>query len=107
MPRFRPANELSNGARLIAAGKTGECHDPGVRIHYVRDHFSEHVTLEIIGMPRVLLWMKDRFDGVPVESGCDIHDEGSMPLDPATWPVWLQGAGTLLAGILQFPIGSR
>ncbi|MVU79095.1 triacylglycerol lipase [Nocardia sp. ET3-3] len=83
------------------------CHDSNARIQYVRDHFSEHVTLEIIGMPRVLLWLKDRFDGVPVQPGCDIRDEGSMALDPATWPVWLQGAGTLLAGIVQWPIGSR
>ncbi|MEC3953271.1 lipase family protein [Nocardia sp. CDC153] len=83
------------------------CRNPNARVHYVRDHFSEHITLELIGMPRVLLWLKDRFDGVPVGSGCDIHDEGSMALDPATWPVWLQGAGTLLAGVVQWPIGSR
>ncbi|ATL72336.1 triacylglycerol lipase [Nocardia terpenica] len=83
------------------------CRDPSARVQYVRDNFSEHISLEIIGMPRVLLWLKDRFDGVPVRQGCDIHDEGSMALDPATWPVWLQGAGTVLAGVLQQRIGSK
>ncbi|MFI5779062.1 lipase family protein [Nocardia sp. NPDC051570] len=83
------------------------CADPKARVQYVRDNFSEHITLEIDSLPRVLLWMKDRFDGVPVPGGCDIHQEGSMALDPATWPVWLQGVNTLLGGILQQPIGSR
>lgn len=83
------------------------CRDPSAQVHYTRDHFSEHITLEIDSLARVLLWMKDRFDGVPAEPGCSIHDEGSMALDPASWPIWLQGAGTLLAGLLQQPIGSR
>ncbi|QIS07233.1 triacylglycerol lipase [Nocardia brasiliensis] len=83
------------------------CRDPNARVHYTRDHFSEHITLEIDSMARVLLWLKERFDGVPAEPGCSIHDEGSMALDPASWPLWLQGAGTLLAGLLQQPIGSR
>ncbi|MFD6157530.1 lipase family protein [Nocardia sp. NPDC060256] len=83
------------------------CRDPNAQVHYTRDHFSEHITLEIDSIARVLLWMKDRFDGVPAEPGCSIHDEGSMALAPASWPIWLQGAGTLLAGLLQQPIGSR
>ncbi|WP_069165328.1 lipase family protein [Nocardia altamirensis] len=83
------------------------CTDPKARVQYVRDNFSEHITLEIISMPRVLVWLQDRFNGVPVESGCSIRDEGSMALDPATWPVWLRGVSNLLGGILQQPIGSR
>ncbi|WP_378738098.1 lipase family protein [Nocardia brasiliensis] len=83
------------------------CRDPKAQVQYTRDHFSEHITLEIDSLARVLLWLKERFDGVPAQPGCAIHDEGSMALDPASWPLWLQGAGTLLAGILQQPIGSR
>ncbi|WP_433662380.1 lipase family protein [Nocardia sp. CA-128927] len=83
------------------------CADPNARVQYVRDNFSEHLSLQIAGMARVLLWLKDRFDGVPVPNGCTVHDEGAMNLDPATWPEWLRGAGDLLAGLLQQPIGTR
>ncbi|WP_082876369.1 lipase family protein [Nocardia pseudobrasiliensis] len=83
------------------------CQDPKARVTYVRDNFSEHISLEIVSIARVLTWLKDRFDGVPVPDGCDIHQEGSMALDPASWPVWLQGVNTLLGGLLQQPIGSR
>ncbi len=83
------------------------CGDPAARVQYVRDNFSEHITLQVAAMARVLLWLKDRFDGVPVAPGCHIHDEGSMNLDPAAWPQWLRTAGTLLAGIVQQPIGTR
>lgn len=82
------------------------CADPRARVQYVRDHFSEHISLEIIGIPRALLWLADRFAGLPAD-GCGTHDEGSMALDPRTWPQWLQTAGTILAGVFQQPIGSR
>ncbi|WP_405162112.1 lipase family protein [Nocardia sp. NBC_01499] len=82
------------------------CADPKARVLYVRDNFSEHLILESIGIPRALLWLEDRFNGVPVPAGCDIHEEGSMALDPATWPVWLKAVDNLLAGLLQQPIGS-
>ncbi|CAM4528735.1 lipase family protein [Nocardia ninae] len=83
------------------------CDDPKARVQYVRDHFSEHLSLQIGGMARVLLWLKDRFDAVPVADDCTVHDEGAMNLDPDTWPEWLRGAGVLLAGLLQQPIGTR
>ncbi|MBF6330363.1 triacylglycerol lipase [Nocardia transvalensis] len=83
------------------------CHDPEARVLYTRDHFSEHITAEYVAVAQELIWLKDRFDGVPVAPGCEIRDEGSMLLDPASWPAWLQSAGTLLAAAVQQPIGQR
>ncbi|WP_156161628.1 lipase family protein [Nocardia vulneris] len=83
------------------------CRDPKARVRYTRDHFSEHITLLFFGMAQEFIWLKDRFDGVPVTPGCDRRDEGSMLLDPQSWPVWLQAAGTLLAAAVQQPIGHR
>ncbi|MFG1791872.1 lipase family protein [Nocardia sp. NPDC049149] len=83
------------------------CRDPEARVRYTRDHFSEHITAEYFGMAQEFLWLKERFDGVPVAAGCEIRDEGSMLLDPASWPTWLQTAGTLLAAAVQQPIGQR
>ncbi|WP_433662034.1 lipase family protein [Nocardia sp. CA-128927] len=80
--------------------------DPNARVEYVRDHFSEHLTLDPIGAPRALLWLKDRFAGKPVASGVSTTDVGSMMLDQATWQVWGETAGTTLAAAFQQPIGS-
>ncbi|MCM6778072.1 lipase family protein [Nocardia sp. CDC159] len=109
MPEFLYQSNPDEFAPVGAVNRLVEkyCQDPNARLTYVRDNFSEHISLEILAMPRVLVWLKDRFDGVPVPNGCDIRQEGSMTLDPATWPVWLQGVNTLLRGILQQPIGSR
>jgi hypothetical protein len=70
--------------------------DPNARVEYTRDHFSEHLTLDAIGAPRVLLWLKDRFAGAPVAAGCSTSDVGSMMmLDPVTWQVWEQTRASL------------
>lgn len=80
--------------------------DPNARVEYVRDHFSEHLTLDPIGAPRALLWLRDRFAGKPVASGVGTTDVGSMMLDPATWQVCGDTVGTTLAAAFQQPIGS-
>ncbi|MEV6431905.1 lipase family protein [Nocardia sp. NPDC051463] len=82
------------------------CQDPNARVEYTRDHFSEHLTLDPIGAPRALLWLKDRYAGAPVAAGCSTNDVGSMMLDPTTWQVWEQTAGAVLAAAFQQPIGS-
>ncbi|MFI5783267.1 lipase family protein [Nocardia sp. NPDC051570] len=81
------------------------CREPQAKVVYTRDNFSEHITLLFFGMAQEFIWLKDRFDGVPVGPGCDLRDEGSMLLDPESWPVWLQAAGSLLAAAVQQPIG--
>ncbi|MBF6224357.1 hypothetical protein IU470_04415 [Nocardia abscessus] len=47
--------------------------DPGARVEYIRDHFSEHLTLDPIGAPRAMLWSKDHFAGIPVAEGVTVH----------------------------------
>ncbi|RDI62871.1 lipase family protein [Nocardia pseudobrasiliensis] len=81
------------------------CRDPEVRLQYVRDSLSEHLILQTLAAPRVLLWLEDRFSGVAMKRGCEIREETSMAMEPDTWPVWLKGAGNVLAGVLQQRIG--
>ncbi|MCP9620635.1 lipase family protein [Nocardia otitidiscaviarum] len=83
------------------------CADPNASVDYTRDHFSEHLTLDPIAAPRALLWLKDRFAGVPASPGCRTTDVGSMTLDPVTWQIWGETVGTTLAAAFGQPIGSR
>ncbi|WP_069163127.1 lipase family protein [Nocardia altamirensis] len=101
----------SNPDWLIPVGPVNDlvgwyAQDPNARVEYTRDHFSEHLTLDPIGAPRALLWLKDRFTGLPVAPGVRTIDAGSMMLDPATWQVWGETVGTTLAAAFQQPIGS-
>lgn len=82
------------------------CANPNASVEYTRDHFSEHLTLDVIALPRALLWLKDRFDGVPAQQGCTRTDVGSMALDAQTWPVWQSTVGDLVAGLFGKPIGA-
>ncbi|MBF6189597.1 lipase family protein [Nocardia implantans] len=101
----------ANADWLIPVGPVNElvgtyAKDPGARVEYIRDHFSEHLTLDPIAAPRALLWLKDRFAGVPVADGVTVTDVGSMTLDPATWQVWGETVGDVLAAAFGQPIGS-
>lgn len=96
---------------LIPVGPVNElvdyyAQDPNARVEYIRDHFSEHLTLDPIAAPRALLWLADRFAGKPVATGVHTSDVGSMMLDQATWQVWGETVGTVLAAAFQQPIGS-
>jgi triacylglycerol lipase len=82
------------------------CADPTARVEYTRDHFSEHLTLDVIGLPKALLWLGDRFDGVAAAPGCAVHDVGSMALDAETWPVWQSTVGDLVGGLFGKPLGA-
>lgn len=81
------------------------CEDPNAKVTYTKDNFSEHISLALAALPSWMLWMGDRFDGVPVENGCTTHDVGSMALDQRTWPVWQQAVGDLVAGLFGAPLG--
>lgn len=82
------------------------CQDPAARITYTRDHLSEHLSLEPIAVPSVMMWMRDRFAGVPVPAGCTLNDVGSMTLDQRTWAEWVSIVGETLAGLFGAPIGN-
>ncbi|MGW4479241.1 lipase family protein [Rhodococcus triatomae] len=81
------------------------CQDPAARVQYTRDHFSEHLTLEVTAAPTALLWMRDRLDGVPAESGCRTTDVGSMALDRSAWPAFTDTVGEVVAGLFGAPLG--
>ncbi|MEU0875178.1 lipase family protein [Nocardia brasiliensis] len=82
------------------------CQDPNARVEYMRDNFSEHFSLLAIAWAKETTWLKDRFDGVPVQQGCVFNDVGSMALDPATWPEWLRKVATFVPAVFQYPIGN-
>ncbi|AQA23084.1 secretory lipase family protein [Rhodococcus sp. MTM3W5.2] len=82
------------------------CKDPSANVAYTRDHFSEHLSLEVAAVPSALLWLRDRFAGVPVQKGCSTTDVGSIALDPRTWPVWQQVVGEEVAGLFGKPLGA-
>ncbi|MGY1943848.1 lipase family protein [Nocardia asiatica] len=54
------------------------CRDPAARVTYVRDHSSEHLTLNTLAEHSVITWLSDRFDGVPIESLCTTRDVVSI-----------------------------
>ncbi|NIL79842.1 lipase family protein [Rhodococcoides kroppenstedtii] len=82
------------------------CSRPGANVTYTRDHFSEHLSLEVIAFPSAILWLRDRFAGVPAAPGCRTTDVGSMALDQRTYPVWVDAVGEIVAGLFGEPIGS-
>ncbi|MET0195635.1 MULTISPECIES: lipase family protein [Nocardiaceae] len=111
VPRFPMYMYQSNPDWLVPVGPVNTlvdtyCADPNASVTYTRDHFSEHLTLEVVAAPSALLWLRDRFAGVPAEPGCRTTDVGSMALDSRTWPVWQDVVGDLVAGLFGQPIGS-
>ncbi|WP_067690303.1 lipase family protein [Nocardia jejuensis] len=83
------------------------CQDPDARITYTRDNLSEHLSLEAIALPSVMLWMRDRFAGVPASNGCTLNDVGSMTLDQRTWSEWVSIVGETVAGLFGKPLGVK
>ncbi|WP_439031113.1 lipase family protein [Gordonia terrae] len=78
----------------------------GASVRYVRDHFSEHVTLAVEGFAPAIVWLRDRLDGKPVQTGCATRDQGSMALDPATWRAFVNLVGNNLALAINQQLGN-
>ncbi|ROZ98931.1 lipase family protein [Gordonia sp. OPL2] len=78
----------------------------GAQVRYTRDHFSEHITAEISGAPRAMLWLRDRIEGRPAAHGCATVDQGSMALDPAAQREFVAVVGDDLAGLFGKALGS-
>lgn len=93
--------------RAVNATVDTYCRDPAARVHYTRDHFSEHGILAAVATPSVLLWLRDRLNGIPVAPGCTTFDAGTMALDPRTWPLWVSMVGETIAGLFGKAIGRR
>ncbi len=81
------------------------CSRPGADITYTRDHFSEHITLAVEGFAPAVVWMADRLDGKPVRRGCSTSDQGTMALNPDTWPAFVNLVGNNLAALVGQQLG--
>ncbi|MCH5642853.1 lipase family protein [Gordonia sp. ABSL49_1] len=81
------------------------CADPGARVQYTRDHFSEHITLAVEGFAPGVVWMADRLARKPVRRGCTTSDQGSMALNPATWRAFVNLVGNNLAILIGEQLG--
>ncbi|MFI5780353.1 lipase family protein [Nocardia sp. NPDC051570] len=57
------------------------CRDPQARVEYNRTHANEGFSLFVMAQPRVMSWMKDRFDGVPVADHCIRNDVAGIALE--------------------------
>jgi triacylglycerol lipase len=88
--------------RLVAT----YCANPDAQVTYTRDHFSEHITLAVEGFAPAVVWMRDRLNGIPVQAGCSTTDQGSMALNPQTWPAFANLVGNNLAAIFQAQLGN-
>ncbi|OUC80850.1 lipase family protein [Gordonia lacunae] len=78
----------------------------GASVRYVRDHFSEHITLAVEGFAPAIVWLRDRLDGRPTQTGCTTSDQGSMALDPATWRAFVNLVGNNLALAINQQLGN-
>lgn len=81
------------------------CAKPGADIQYTRDHFSEHITLAVEGFAPAVVWMADRLDSKPVRRGCHTSDQGTMALNPDTWPAFVNLVGNNLAALVGQQLG--
>lgn len=111
VPQFPMYMYQSNPDWIVPVGPVNDlvntyCNDPNARVQYTRDHFSDHLSLEAIAAPNALMWLRDRFDGVPTQSGCSTVDAGSMVLDQKTWPQWSSLVGGTVASLFGKPIGN-
>ncbi|PKV77148.1 lipase family protein [Nocardia fluminea] len=82
------------------------CQDPAATVTYIRDNLSEHLSMEVLGIPTAIMWLRDRFDAVAPEQGCHLHDVGSIALDQRTWSEWVSIVGETAAGLTGRPLGS-
>ncbi|GAB5593412.1 hypothetical protein Unana1_08312 [Umbelopsis nana] len=77
----------------------------GVDIEFVKDALSEHVILAITGSADALIWLNDRFNGIPAKKGCSTRTTLSSVLDPGALLVFGQVIFNLLGDLLGKPIG--
>ncbi|KAI9290325.1 putative secretory lipase [Umbelopsis sp. AD052] len=77
----------------------------GVNIEFVKDELSEHIILAITGAADALIWLNDRFNGVPVKQGCSSRTTLTSALDSGALVVFGKVIFNLLGDLLGKPIG--
>ncbi|MEU6558855.1 lipase family protein [Nocardia nova] len=100
----------SNPDWLVPVGPVNDlvatyCADPSARVQYLRDHFSEHLTLDTFAIPLMVKFIADRFDGIPAPSGCATKDAGSVLLAPELWTTLLPQIAPFMLNLLGKPVG--
>ena len=95
---------------LLPVGPVNElvdtyCADPNAHVQYVRDHFSEHLTLDVFGIPLSIKFLKDRFNDIPMPTGCNTFDAGSVLLNPDLWTTLLPEIAPLMLNLFGKPVG--
>lgn len=73
--------------------------DGGADVRYVRDRFSEHITLMVLAMPAMIDWLEERFDGADLETGTVTTT--SMTFSLSAW----SGYAKLLAAAAKTLVG--
>lgn len=81
------------------------CTDPAANVHYLRDHFSEHISLDLFYAPLMIKFLKDRFEGRPLESGCHRKQAGTILAAPELWSTLLPLIAPTILDILGKPVG--
>lgn len=77
----------------------------GSDIEFVKDELSEHVILAVTGAADAILWLTDRFKGVPAKKGCSTRTTVTSALDPGAFPVFGELIFNDLGDLLGKPIG--
>ncbi|MBF6331094.1 hypothetical protein IU452_21560 [Nocardia transvalensis] len=109
MPQFlyESVNDEATAPWKVDSLVAGYCRDPQASVHYERDIASEHVTLTATGAASALIWLRDRLDGVPAQSGCTTDTKTTMLQDPGAMDTLRDSLGAVLAGLLGQAIGSQ
>lgn len=82
-------------------GQVARYVEAGVDVSYVRDRFSEHLSLMVLGLPAMLGWLERRFTDDPRPVGNRTRTVTSMALSPRAWPGFVQ----VLAGAAKTVVG--
>jgi hypothetical protein len=77
----------------------------GSNIEFVQDELSEHAILSVTGAADAILWLIDRFNGVPAKEGCSTRTTLTSALDPGALLVFGELIFNDLGDLLGKPIG--
>jgi len=77
----------------------------GSNVKYDRDLLSEHISLVNTGGPAAILWLQDRFDGVPMTPGCTTANVASTLASPEALAVYGSDNVQFLLALAGAPIG--
>ncbi|KAI8331305.1 secretory lipase-domain-containing protein [Chlamydoabsidia padenii] len=77
----------------------------GADIEFVKDELSEHVVLYITGSANAIMYLEDRFQGIPVQQGCSARTTVTSLLDKGALEVFGKTILDALIGLLGLPLG--